>query len=268
MASNWWMSHFILEPSFRTTRQTQRAARNRALRCPNITPAMPTATPAPRRRPVRAVKPEGQWHHGNLRESLIQWGTHLLDTQGSEAMSLRATAKLAGVSQGAPAHHFGDKNGLLAAIAAQGFRDLVAQRQRKLEPLARADGPARLRVLLMSYVDFAQAHPARFQLMFGPLLGRRDDYPELREAGAASFALLRAVVLPLLPTPRSDMLSDDEVAEIVWAAVHGLATLRMHRRGAPVRSGPRLSTEQIGDALVRFCLLAFQGLAVPPDASA
>jgi AcrR family transcriptional regulator len=218
---------------------------------------------SPRRKPVRAVKPEGQWHHGNLRESLIQWGTHLLDTEGSEAMSLRATAKLAGVSQGAPAHHFGDKNGLLAAIAAQGFRDLVAQRQRRLATVDAADGPGQLRVVLLAYIDFAHAHPARFQLMFGPLLGRRDDYPELIEAGTASFALLRSVVLPLLPSPRSDVLSEDELAHIIWAAVHGLATLRMHGRGAPVRTGPRQSTAQVGDALVRFCLLAIAGLAAP-----
>lgn len=229
---------------------------------PKIAPPMTTAaSPSPRRKPVRAVKPEGQWHHGNLRESLIQWGTHLLDTEGSEAMSLRATAKLAGVSQGAPAHHFGDKNGLLAAIAAQGFRDLVAQRQRRLASVDPADGPGQLRAVLLTYIAFAQAHPARFQLMFGPLLGRRDDYPELREAGTASFAMLRSVVLPLLPSPRTDTLSEDEVANIVWAAAHGLATLRMHGRGAPIRTGPRQNTEQIGEALVRFCLLAIAGLA-------
>jgi AcrR family transcriptional regulator len=224
--------------------------------------------PASRRPAVRAVKPEGQWHHGNLRESLIQWGTHLLDSEGSEAMSLRATAKLAGVSQGAPAHHFGDKNGLLAAIAAQGFRDLIALRQRSLGTVAADDHAGRLRVLLLGYIEFAQAHPARFQLMYGPLLGRRDDYPELVEAGTASFALLRSAVLPLLPSPRSPLLSDDELAHIVWAAVHGVATLRMHRRGVPIRSGPRQTSEQIGEALVRFCLLAIAGLAAPAVAEA
>ncbi|CAN7556520.1 TetR/AcrR family transcriptional regulator [Pseudorhodoferax sp. LjRoot39] len=225
--------------------------------------AAKSASP-PRRKSVRAVKPEGQWHHGNLRESLIQWGTHLLDTEGSEAMSLRATAKLAGVSQGAPAHHFGDKNGLLAAIAAQGFRDLVAQRQRRLATVDATDGPGQLRAVLLTYIAFAQAHPARFQLMFGPLLGRRDDYPELVEAGTASFAMLRSVVLPLLPSPRAGTLSEDDVANIVWAAAHGLATLRMHGRGAPIRSGPRQSTEHSGEALVRFCLLAIAGLAAAP----
>ncbi|MEF7614478.1 TetR/AcrR family transcriptional regulator [Aquincola sp. MAHUQ-54] len=229
-----------------------------------------TAVPPTRPRRAREVKPEGQWHHGNLRESLIQWGTHLIDTQGIEAMSLRAAAKLAGVSQGAPAHHFGDKKGLLAAIAAQGFRDLVALRHKRLAAVDPHDGPARLRAVMLAYVDFAQAHPARFHLMCGPFFDRRDDYPELTEAGTASYALLRSVVVPLLPAGRRAGLSDDDLAFAVWATTHGLATLRMHRRAAPVRTGPRRSADQLCDVMVRFCLLAINGLAAqaPADGSA
>ncbi len=55
----------------------------------------------------------------------------------------------------------------------------------------------------------ARIEPAHFQLMYGPLLGRREQYPELVQAGTASFALLRNVVLPLLPADRSDELTDD-----------------------------------------------------------
>lgn len=208
-----------------------------------------------------SVKPEGKWHHGNLRESLIQWGSHVLDTEGPDALSLRAIAKLAGVSQGAPAHHFGDKNGLLAAIAAQGFRDLTAQRQARLAGEESSDARARLKALLSTHIDFAQSYPARFQLMYGPVLGRREEYPELVEAGTASFALLRNVVLPLLPADRSDELTDDEVSQLIWAAVHGLATLQIDRRRAPIRTGPRPNVEQMTDALVRFCLLAINGLS-------
>ena len=215
---------------------------------------------------VRAVKPEGQWHHGNLRESLIQWGTHALDTDSTEALSMRAIAKLAGVSPGAPAHHFGDKQGLLAAIAAQGFRDMVALRQARLDQVH--EPMARLRTLLLGHLEFAHTHPARFHLMYGPDLARPGAYPELVEAGNASFAMLREAVLQVLPEPRTDALSDDELAHVVWAAVHGAATLRMHRRGSPIRSGPKQSAEQLGEALVRFCLLAIQGLGNTGDSAA
>lgn len=209
---------------------------------------------------VGSVKPRGKWHHGDLRASLIQWGTYLLDRDGAAGMSLRATAKLAGVSQGAPAHHFGDKNGLLAAIAAQGFRDLVALRKTRLEQVARDDDKGRLRALLLTYIEFAQSYPARFELMYGPLLGRRSEYPELVEAGTASFGLLRDVVLPLLPARRASALTDDDVSQIVWAAVHGLATLEIHRRRAPIRTGPRRSIEEMADALVAFCMCAITGM--------
>lgn len=240
--------------------------------------ADPPAAPA---RPLRAAKPQGQWRHGNLREALIQLGTHVLDTEGSEALSLRAIAKLAGVSPGAPAHHFGDKNGLLAAIAAQGFRDKMAlglRRVAEAETAARAQGGTgntgssalarlRLRALLLAHLEFARAHPARFHLMYGPQLARLHDYPELEEAGTTSFSMLRNTVLAVLPATRTDLLSDDELAHIVWAGVHGLAMLRLNRLGAPVRSGPQQNARQIGEALVRFCLLAIEGLAAPDEQS-
>src|SRR5688500_3817792 len=123
---------------------------------------------APRRPPAKAsTKPKGQWHHGDLRSSLIAWGTHILDTEGTGAMSMRAAAKLAGVSQGAPAHHFVDRNGLLAAIAAQGFRDMIELRKERLAPVPAADKRGRLRAVLLGYVEFAMKYPARFHLMFG-----------------------------------------------------------------------------------------------------
>ena len=228
----------------------------------------PLAPSLPPARATPSVKPQGQWHHGNLRESLIEWGTHVLDTEGLNALSLRGIAKLAGVSPGAPAHHFGDKKGLLAAIAAQGFRDMIALRVARLATVPEADAMGQLRVLLLSHLEFAHAHPARFHIMYGPDLSRPADYPELVETGNASFSMLRNAVLRVLPESRSDALSDDELAHVVWACVHGMATLRMHRRGAPVRTGPRQTGQQVGEAMVRFCLLAIQGLSVSDQPSA
>src|SRR5262249_18481865 len=111
------------------------------------------------------TKPKGQWHHGDLRSSLIAWGTYILDTQGASAMSMRAAAKMAGVSQGAPAHHFVDRNGLLAAIAAQGFRDMLKLRQDRLAVIPSEDKRGRLRAVMLGYVEFAMKYPARFHLM-------------------------------------------------------------------------------------------------------
>lgn len=208
------------------------------------------------------AKPQGQWRHGNLREALIQLGTQVLDTEGSDALSLRSLAKLAGVSPGAPAHHFGDKNGLLAAIAAQGFRDMLALRQLSLAQVPPEDAAGRLRVLLLSHLSFAKSHPARFHLMYGPRLAQMGQYPELKEAGTAAFAMFREAVLAVAPAHRaSAALSDDELAHIVWACVHGMAMLRLNRLAGPVRDAPMQRGSEIGEAMVRFVLLAMQGLA-------
>lgn len=211
-----------------------------------------------------STKPEGQWHHGDLRAALIAWGTHLLDTEGPAGMSMRAAAKRAGVSQGAPAHHFGDRNGLLAAIAAQGFRDMVALRQERLAEVDPLDASARLRAVILAYVEFAQAHPARFHLMFGPEILRRKDYPELIEEGRRSFEMVRDAVRPFLSEARAGSLSAEDVAFAIWSATHGLATLTLHGMRAPVPSALRTSPRQLGDAVVQFCLWALGAGPLPP----
>lgn len=208
------------------------------------------------------TKPKGQWHHGDLRSSLIAWGTHILDTEGTGAMSMRAAAKLAGVSQGAPAHHFEDRNGLLAAIAAQSFREMIALRQEKLAAVPAADRRGRLRAVLLGYVEFAKKYPARFHLMFGPDLERRDAYPELVAATAESRALFTSVVLPFRNKDGRDQLDENELVFAVWAAVHGLATLAIHHGRDPVKRKDQPSTEHLSEVVVQFCLAALSGSAI------
>lgn len=225
-------------------------------RPPRSLPApQPDEAPAPAKVRSRAVKPAGQYHHGDLRQALIDWGTHHLDTDGADAMSLRAAAKSAGVSPAAPSRHFGDKNGLLAAIAAQGFRDLLKLRTARLDAAPGSDASARLHAVMSAYLDFATAHPARFQLMFGTRIARA-DYPELLQAAEASFDLLRSVVEPLVQSPRADGLSSDELAFAVWASTHGLAMLRMGQQRLPIRVR---DSEHLTRLLVGFVLSALGG---------
>lgn len=210
-----------------------------------------------------AIKPEGQWHHGDLRASLIAWGTHLLDTEGiaGMSMSMRTAARLAGVSPGAPAHHFQDRNGLLAAIAAQAFRDLVNFRRARLEKVDPDDAAGRLRSVMLAYVEFAQAHPARFHLMFGPEIKNREQYPELVEAGSASFHMLRRAIAPCLKDADVSALSEEELAFAIWAATHGLAVLTLDRRKVSISSTQNPTAAKLADIVVQFCLSALRGAA-------
>jgi AcrR family transcriptional regulator len=177
-------------------------------------------------------------------------------------MSMRAAAKLAGVSQGAPAHHFVDRNGLLAAIAAQGFRDMVELRQQRLSNIPTADKRGRLRAVMLGYVEFAMKYPARFHLMFGPDLERRDEYPELIAATDESRTLLTSVVTPFVNKRASNQLGEQELAFAVWAAVHGLATLAIHHGRDSTMCKDHPPVEHLSELVVQFCLAALSGSSI------
>src|SRR5688572_22189691 len=123
-----------------------------------------------------------RYHHGDLRRALLDGAVAAIDEVGPTAMSLRDVARRAGVSHAAPAHHFGDKAGLLSALAAEGFRGLAAE-------LGRAAATGSFLEVGVAYVRFAVAHPAHFAVMFRPDLLHPDD-PELVAARAASSAAL------------------------------------------------------------------------------
>jgi AcrR family transcriptional regulator len=173
------------------------------------------------------------YHHGNLRAALLRAGEEVLAETGVEAFSLRRVAKLVGVSHSAPAHHFGDASGLLSALAAEGFRRFVlAMRTRQAEA-----GGTPLDLLVASglgYIDFAQASPALFRLMFA---SERPDNetPELAEAGEAAFRHLVEDVARL--RGRSPFSDPAAMADVMaaWSMAHGLAELLISGRLKPLQ---------------------------------
>jgi AcrR family transcriptional regulator len=210
---------------------------------------------AVRSKAPRLRKAKG-YHHGNLRESLIECGLYLLDTKGREAMSLRSAARMAGVSQTAPKNHFSDKEGLLAAIAARGFRMLTEHRVE--DPGSRTKTPqARLRGMILAYVSFAVARPALFDLMFGPVIKDKRKYPELDAAAERAYDSLRGVVADFLLQSGATGTSIEKLSLSVWSAMHGLATLLTNnprvRRFAGNKDDRQLS-EDLADFIVKALL--------------
>ncbi|PWR07113.1 TetR family transcriptional regulator [Micromonospora acroterricola] len=153
------------------------------------------------------------YHHGDLRRALLAVALEAIEEVGPAALSLRDLARRAGVSHAAPAHHFGDKAGLLTALAAQGF-DLLAQTLTAAGDDLLAAGVA--------YVDFAVRHRAHFEVMFRPEFYRADD-AELVTAQGRARAALRAGVAAL-PT-RGAPSDTDRDALAAWSIAHGFATL-------------------------------------------
>jgi AcrR family transcriptional regulator len=153
------------------------------------------------------------YHHGGLRRAVLDAALAVIAADGPAALSLRDLARRAGVSHAAPAHHFGDKAGLLTAIAVEGYQ-LLGDRM-----LAAVEHDRRLLEFGAAYLQFALDHPAHFEVMFRPDLYHQDD-PELRAARQRSSAALfsAAAAAPLdVPTPT--------IALAAWALAHGFATL-------------------------------------------
>lgn len=163
------------------------------------------------------------YHHGNLRRALLDGALRLVQREGAEALTLRAVARLAGVSQAAPYRHFTDKQALLAAVAEEGFRALTAAMQRAA---VRADSAlARFRALGLAYVEFASAHPAHFRVMFGREAADRSAHPSLRAAAEETFGLLVEAVRECQRTGLVRAGDPEELALSAWSIVHGLSAL-------------------------------------------
>jgi len=153
-----------------------------------------------------------------------------LAEHGHAAISLRAVARRAGVSHAAPKHHFGDRAGLLTAVATDGFRALAEALERVVPASDRsgapAGGPGRaLADLGRAYVEFGLADPALFDLMFRPVELRPQD-PALRAAQERAIGVLASTVAATAPTaPSGSSPGTPPVALISWALVHGLVVL-------------------------------------------
>jgi AcrR family transcriptional regulator len=195
------------------------ASRPRRLRTP------PTATPRGKR---------GRYHHGDLRRALLDAALAVLTEADARALTLREVARRAGVTHAAPYRHFTDKEALLAAVAEEGFHTL-SEAMRTAMAAASDDPAERLEALGVGYVQFALAHPAHFQVMFGPELGWDEEACTLHEAADGCFALL---VESVRAGQSRGMLRGEEplpLALLCWSTVHGLATLLVNGNLAHVQ---------------------------------
>ena len=188
-------------------------------------------------------KPENgaRYHHGALETALIDAGIEELAEKGIEGFSLRAVAKRAGVSHAAPAHHFGDANGLLTAIAGHGYALFNTMQ----DAYAAKAGRDPLDVLVacgLAYVDFADRHHALFRLVFS---SDRTDFtnPRLSTPSTDAFkALAERVAAASGQHPLQDGNYGD--LALVWALSHGLADLLASGRLKAISTLPPAEREE------------------------
>src|SRR6516164_6438212 len=182
-----------------------------------------------RRRQMRRAKP---YHHGNLREALLGAAIRLIAEVGPTAFTLREVARRAGVSHNAPYRHFRDRDDLMAAVAAQGFRELT--RAMMEAAAAKSDALERLKCAGLGYVTFALRRPEHFTVMFdAPVLKRKR--PDSAAAGEEAFATLLNFVKDCQEAGRLPSGDLREMALLAWTMVHGIAKLAITGR-LPFRS--------------------------------
>ena len=173
---------------------------------------------------TRKAAPARAYHHGDLRSALVTAAAALLERDGAEALSFRAVARAANVSQAAPYNHFAGREELLATVAEQGFRALEAAQIAAAERAG--PGVSRVISLGMDYIAFAIAHPQLYRLMFGVGVASWCAYPAVAEAKHRAFEPTRAVLADYLgaATPSA---TREAAAHAGWGLVHGLAMLRL-----------------------------------------
>jgi AcrR family transcriptional regulator len=200
----------------------------------------------PNRR-VRKPRRPATYHHGSLRQAMLQGAERILEREGIQGLTLRAAAREAGVSHAAPKNHFGDLTGLLSELAAVGFERFVAVMQAGVR-----DGdppPLRMAAIGRGYVAFARAHPGLFLLMFR---GERLDLqrPALRAAVDASRRVLSGAVAASRNEAVDETLTLPQAAAVVaaWSLVHGFAMLLLDGRLKPLLA--RLPPGTDADALL------------------
>jgi AcrR family transcriptional regulator len=171
------------------------------------------------------------YHHGALREALLEAAERILERDGIAGLTLRAAAREAGVSHAAPKNHFGDLRGLLSELAAVGFVRFGAA---MVANTREGDTTkARLAAIGHGYVTFAQQNPGLFVLMFR---SERLDFrrPALRAAGEAAFGVLAGTLGSHSPYQTPLTLSQAARITAAWSLAHGFAVLMLDGRLKPL----------------------------------
>ena len=166
------------------------------------------------------------YHHGHLRQALLDAAFALLGRHAAAQLSLREVARAAGVSHAAPYHYFTDRDALLKAVGTECMRRFL---QAQRDAVARHRAPVdRLLALGLAYVDFAHAQPNAVALVFDAQLCP-PGAPNAESAPliAANEALLRDCVAALQQADGVPDVDGDALGAALWGTVHGLAQLVM-----------------------------------------
>ena len=177
---------------------------------------------------LRRVERTDAYHHGDLRAALLKATGELISESGVEALTLRACARRAGVSHGAPAHHFGNLTGLLTEFAVEGFQKLRAA----MDHAASKKTDSALLEAALGYIDYAMKAPEQFRIMWRTEL-LDGSSTRLQEAASLSRQPLRDALVAALLATHAQVLPEEVLTsrfDLAWCCVHGYACLWVEGR--------------------------------------
>ncbi len=218
---------------------------------------MPAPAPARASASARAAaraperKRRNAYHHGNLRQALVDQAVKTIRTDGVEALTLRDVGAHLRVSRTALYRHFADKQALLVAVATEGFRVF----RKELAEAWEGAGRGREGFLAQgrAYIRFAMQNPSHYRVMFGGYVAKGDCGAELAAESDAGF---RVLVDALVELQQAGLVRRDpplELAVFVWGAVHGAAMLaiggQVVRHGAAAEAAAAYTAERVWDAV-------------------
>jgi len=199
------------------------------------------------------------YHHGNLKEVLLEAARKLIEEHGAFGFSLTEAARLAGVSPAAPYRHFRDRDALLAEVARNGFERFAAQLDAAWNngvptPLSAFENLGR------AYLAFAREEPASYTVMFEASLAPATEGESIPAAERAFNVLQRAAAALCRQLPEDERPPVKLVSLHIWTMAHGVASL-FAQEGRAARKVPMTPEEVLESGL----LIYLKGLGVLPD---
>ena len=168
--------------------------------------------------------PPKKYHHGDLKNALIEAGIKILSKEGAGGLSLRKVAKQAGVSHSAPYAHFTDKQSLIAAISTEGFKQLYAELDAAILSYP-SDPKQQLMEGAWAYVQFAINNTDAFKIMFSGVLEKERDYPSFVEISHKTFERVVDIVKSCQEAGVLHSAPPEIMAVAVWGQLHGIISL-------------------------------------------
>jgi AcrR family transcriptional regulator len=194
-----------------------------------------------------ARKPQNTYHHGDLRDALVQAALKEAEQGGPEAISIKALAAKLGVSQPAPYRHFADRDALLQAVTAEAFRQFNAILRKAIDASSKR---SKLSRFAQAALDFGLRRNGIYRLMFASrVMACAAEHSELHIAADEALALL----IESMEVPAVGLVRERQ-ALLVWAALHGVVSLA--EQGLLTGQVAKVSREELVEDIVAQTKLA------------